>query len=92
MSLRDSFYHFIGIAVPREHQPRAQQLLESVLFKDEVTLVSRVKPITTGVTAGGPTTSKAILVTGTRNDNPALASLLGALSELGFITDGTIEV
>lgn len=38
--LRDQFYQFIGVAVSKEHQVRAQQLLDAVAFKDEVGLVT----------------------------------------------------
>ena len=38
--LRDQFYQFIGVAVPKEHQVRAQQLLDAVAFKDELKTVA----------------------------------------------------
>jgi len=40
MSQREAFYQFIGAAVPKEHQPRAQQLLDAVAFRDELKTVS----------------------------------------------------
>lgn len=72
--LRDQFYQFIGVAVPKEHQVRAQQLLDAIAFKDEV----------------GLTLNRAV-VSGSYNDNPALKSLLDALSGLGIIVNNTTE-
>lgn len=40
MSLRQAFQTFVGAAVEKKHQPRAQQLLDAVVFQDELKNIS----------------------------------------------------